>query len=213
MESVSPGTASSVFSHGSSRSRMRKIFLLAAMPFIATWKNEPSWRMGRKKSAESSAIMRKPCRATEPVESSRSATPMPAAAPPRAMTSMTMMELSCMRSTFIVMTRKRSASSFICLWRASSAWYLERGEALQVLQEAVTQRRVLVPVGSEQALRDSLYDHDHEGDERHEHEQDDRGRHADGRRDGKQRDRREQGIEELGQVLAKVGLELLGALD
>ena len=46
---------------------------------------------------------------------------MPATAPPKATMSITMMELSCMESTFMVMVRKRSASWFMASWRAASA--------------------------------------------------------------------------------------------
>ena len=39
---------------------MRKIRLVEVMPFIATWKNDPNWRSGMKKSAERSTISSTP---------------------------------------------------------------------------------------------------------------------------------------------------------
>ena len=193
---------------------MRKIFLLAAMPFIAIWKKEPSSRSGEKEVGREQRDHEKALqgdRARGELEE-RHADARRSAAKGDDVHDDDGIELHAQH------LHRDDAETLgllvhLPVARVVGLVDLERGEALQVLQEAVTQRRVLVPVGSEQALRDSLYDHDHEGDERHEHEQDDRGRHADGRRDGKQRDRREQGIEELGQVLAKVGLELLGTLD
>ena len=92
------------------------------MPFMATWKKLPSCRMGRKKSAETRMMKRQPKRSTAPDAVAASATAMPATAPPKATMSMTMIEFSCMLSTFIVTTRKRSASRFIASWRAASAW-------------------------------------------------------------------------------------------
>ena len=91
------------------------------MPFMATWKYEPSWRMGRKKSAEMRMMKRQPKRSTAPAAAKASATAMPATAPPSATISMTMMELSCIERTFIVTTRNRSASAFMASWRAASA--------------------------------------------------------------------------------------------
>ena len=70
------------------------------MPFIATWKNEPSWRNGRKNDAESSTMSNMPGEpscgpanissgakvvrniVTPLCVSCQIATPMPAAAPP-----------------------------------------------------------------------------------------------------------------------------------
>ena len=107
---------------GSGRASRLKIFSLAAIPFMATWKNDPNWRMGRKKSAETRMIKRQPNRSIAPAAVANSATAMPATAPPKATMSITMMELSCMDKTFIVTTRKCSASLFMAWWRASSDW-------------------------------------------------------------------------------------------
>ena len=59
---------------------------------------------------------------TDPRMQAATATVIPAAAPPRATMSITMIELSCIDRTAIVTLRKCSASSFMRSWRASSAW-------------------------------------------------------------------------------------------
>ena len=89
---------------------------------------------------------------------------------------------------------------------------LEGGEALEVLEEAVAQLGVLVPVLAQDALCHLLHRHDGHGDERHAEQQHDRRGQAHGRHHRKQRHRRQHGIEELREVLAKVGLKLLAAL-
>ena len=89
---------------------------------------------------------------------------------------------------------------------------LEGREALEVLEEGVAQLGVLVPVLAEDALGDLLHEHDDHGDERHAHEQHHGRGQAKRRHHEEEGDGREHGVEELGQVLAKVGLELLAAL-
>ena len=83
------------------------------MPFIAMWKNEPSWRMGRKKSADRKMTAKQPQNGMRPARNSRTASTMPSAAPPYATRSMMVMELSCIVSTFMVILRNFSASRFI----------------------------------------------------------------------------------------------------
>lgn len=52
------------------------------MPFMATWKYDPSARIGRKKSADSRMMQSAPDSATRPAANSFAATMMPSAAPP-----------------------------------------------------------------------------------------------------------------------------------
>ncbi len=57
---ISSGPSGSVFSPacGSGRSRILKILSLAAIPFIAIWKNDPSSLSGRKNSLASSTMQK-----------------------------------------------------------------------------------------------------------------------------------------------------------
>ena len=72
-----------------------KIRLVEVIPFIATWKNEPNWRSGMKKSAERSTISSTPASGNAaPLAYCQIATPTPAAAPPYATTSMAVSERS-----------------------------------------------------------------------------------------------------------------------
>ena len=72
-----------------------KIRLVEVMPFIATWKNDPNWRSGMKKSAERSTISSTPASGNAaPLAYCRIATPTPAATPPYATTSMAVSERS-----------------------------------------------------------------------------------------------------------------------
>ena len=72
-----------------------KIRLVEVMPFIATWKNEPNWRSGMKKSAERSTISSTPASGNAaPFAYCQIATPTPAAAPPYATMSMAVSERS-----------------------------------------------------------------------------------------------------------------------
>ena len=94
---------------------------LAAMPFMAMWKKLPNCRMGRKKSAASRMISRQPANDTWLPIYCVTAMMTPSAAPPYAIKSMMVMELSCMVSTFMVILRNFSASAFISLFLNSSA--------------------------------------------------------------------------------------------
>ena len=72
-----------------------KIRLVEVMPFIATWKNDPNWRSGMKKSAERSTISSTPASGNAaPLAYCQIDTPTPAAAPPYATTSMAVSERS-----------------------------------------------------------------------------------------------------------------------
>ena len=105
----------------SSKSSSRKILSLAAMPFMAIWKKEPSCRMGIKKSAASRIISRHPSRETPPLWYWVTAMMTPSAAPPYAIRSIMVMEFNCMVSTFMVIFRNFSACSFIsCCLNASA---------------------------------------------------------------------------------------------
>ena len=77
------------------------------------WKNDPNVRIGRKNSAASRIVISAACSVIAPLCSSQTAMPMPSAAPPKATRSMIVIELSCIVSTFIVMRRNFSASSFM----------------------------------------------------------------------------------------------------
>lgn len=90
---------------------------------------------------------------------------------------------------------------------------LEGREPLQVLEEGVAERRVARPVPGEQALRPGLDGGDGDGDERHADEQHRRGEGAHRREHREEREGRKQGVEELREVGAEVGLELVDALD
>lgn len=115
-----------------------KIRFVDVMPFIATWKYEPSCRSGMKKSAASrivsntAAIGVKPSGSTpdsaktpdgesEPDTNRHTATPMPAAAPPYATASIAVSERSWICSTFMVITRNCSAFSSMTRAARSSA--------------------------------------------------------------------------------------------
>ncbi len=123
---------------GSGASSSAKIRFVDVMPFIATWKYEPSCRNGMKKSAASrivsntAAIGVKPSGSTpdsaktpdgesEPDTNRHTATPMPAAAPPYATASIAVSERSWICSTFMVITRNCSAFSSMTRAARSSA--------------------------------------------------------------------------------------------
>ena len=90
---------------------------------------------------------------------------------------------------------------------------LEGGKALEVFQERVAELGVLPPVAAEQPLCPGLHRSDGHGDERHAHEQHHGRRHVHKDQDHKERERREHGVEELRQVRAEVGLELVTPLN
>ena len=69
--------------------------------------------MGMKKSAANNKINRQPVRSTLPALNCVTERIMPSAAPPYAIRSMIVMELSCIVSTFIVILRNFSDSLFI----------------------------------------------------------------------------------------------------
>ena len=119
--STSSGPTAREPNEGSGASRIAYIFSAAAMPFIAVWKNDPSVRSGMKNSAASREKVRAPANVTPPFANCTSMTTMPAAAPPNANRSMTVIELSCMVSRRIVALRNPSASSFMTSWRRASA--------------------------------------------------------------------------------------------
>ena len=97
----------------SSISSRLKILSLAAIPFIAMWKKLPSWRIGMKKSADRRMIKRQPDTSIFPHANCVTARIIPTAAPPYAIKSIIVMELSCIVRTFIVIFLNFSASIFI----------------------------------------------------------------------------------------------------
>ena len=90
---------------------------------------------------------------------------------------------------------------------------LERRESFEILEEGIAELGVLVPIGRKDALCDLLHSHDRERDERHEDEQHDSGSKVHRGNHDKERDRCQDRIEELRQILPEVGLELLASLD
>ena len=87
---------------------------------------------------------------------------------------------------------------------------LERGHALQVLEECAAQTGVLVPVFCQDPLGDLLHDHDRRGDQRNAYEKDQRGLKAPRRcKEAEQCERRQERIKELRHVLAKIALQLV----
>ncbi len=90
---------------------------------------------------------------------------------------------------------------------------LERGEALEVLKERVSELGVLAPVAAEQPLCPGLHRCDGDRDERYAHEQHHGRRNAHEGEGHEERERREHGVEELRQVRAEVGLELVASLN
>ena len=90
---------------------------------------------------------------------------------------------------------------------------LEGREALEVLQKRIAQIGVLVPVRAQDALGHLLDRHDNDGDQGHADEKDDRRGQANGCHHKEQGHRSQDRVEQLRQVLAKVGLKLLAALD
>ena len=90
---------------------------------------------------------------------------------------------------------------------------LERRESFEILEEGIAELGVLVPIGRKDALCDLLHSHDRERDERHEDEQHDSGSKIHRGNHDKERDRCQNRIEDLRQILPEVGLELLASLD
>ena len=90
---------------------------------------------------------------------------------------------------------------------------LQRGKALDGLKEHAAQIGIAAPVIAHGAARDFLHGHDRRRNERHAHEQRHGGRKRQRGKRHEQRNGRDQGIEQLGPILAEIALELLGALD
>ena len=90
---------------------------------------------------------------------------------------------------------------------------LQRGEALDSLEEHAAQIGVAAPIIAHGAAGDFLHGHDRRRNERHAHEQRDGGRKRQRRERHEQRNGRNQGIEQLGHILAEIALELLGAFN
>ena len=115
------GGSSSVFTSGTSKSKILNILSIAAIPFIAIWKKLPSCLIGIKKSADRSIIAIACSSLMFPATNCLTVRIMPKAAPPYATRSIIVMEFSCMVRTFIVIFLNSSASSFIFLFLYSSA--------------------------------------------------------------------------------------------
>ena len=90
---------------------------------------------------------------------------------------------------------------------------LERGEPLHRLEEAAAQVNIGIPVLPRHALRPAHHHHDGRGDERHHHHEDRRGQRGQTDQADEEHHGGDDRVEELGQVPAKVDLELLSALD
>ena len=89
---------------------------------------------------------------------------------------------------------------------------LQRGHALEVFQKAAAQRGVNVQILFHQALGDLLYHHDGHRDQRHADEQHKACLEVYKAQQAKQGQRGQEAVEELGQIAAEVGLQLLHAL-
>ena len=89
----------------------------------------------------------------------------------------------------------------------------QRGEALNSLEEHAAQIGIAAPVIAHGTARDFLHGHDRRRNEWHAHEQRHSGRKRQRSKRHEQRNGRDQGIEQLGHILAEIALELLGALD
>ena len=88
----------------------------------------------------------------------------------------------------------------------------QSGQPLQVLQEGVAQGGVLPPVFGEQLLGPPLHRHNGGGNQRHAEEQHQRRREVHKAEHAKQRQGRQHGVKELGQVRAEIRLQLVHAL-
>ena len=90
---------------------------------------------------------------------------------------------------------------------------LQRGEALDGLEEHAAQIGVAAPIIAHGAAGDFLHGHNGRWNERHAYEQRHGGRKRQRRKRYEQCDGGKHGIEQLGHILAEIALELLGALD
>ena len=118
--------------------------------------------------------------------------------------SMTLVEFSCMVSTFMVMQRN--------FWDSSSIIRLinfQRSKPLEIFQEAVPQLRVNPPVLCQQTPRNFLHCHDRYRDQRHTDKKHQAGFPAYERKHRKQGNRSQKAVEELGQIFPEVRLKLL----
>ena len=88
---------------------------------------------------------------------------------------------------------------------------LQRGEALEILEEAVPERRVAVPVLPQQTLRDFLHQHDGHRNQRHAEQQHETRPETDAAERQKQGERRQQTVEQLRQITAEIGFQLFNA--
>ena len=90
---------------------------------------------------------------------------------------------------------------------------LERGKALDILEEASAQIEIAPPVVSHDPLRHFLKHHYGSRDKRHAHKQHERGGKRERREESKQRKRRKKRVEELRKVRAEIHLELFDPFD
>ena len=86
-------------------------------------------------------------------------------------------------------------------------------EALNSLEKHTAQIGVTAPIIAHGAAGDFLHGHNRRWNERHAYEQRHGGRKRQRRERHEQRNGCDQGVEQLGHILAEIALELLGALD
>ena len=86
-------------------------------------------------------------------------------------------------------------------------------EALNSLEKHTAQIGVTAPIIAHGAAGDFLHGHDRRRNKRHAYEQRHGGRKRQRRERHEQRNGCDQGVEQLGHILAEIALELLGALD
>ena len=102
---------------------------------MATWKKDPSVRKGRKNSAESSTMENAVANDIAPCPYCTSAQPMPAAAPPKAIRSMTVMGIELHAQKAHGGPAKPFGLGIHGFMRALvGRKHLERGKALDVFQ-------------------------------------------------------------------------------
>ena len=88
---------------------------------------------------------------------------------------------------------------------------LQDGQALNVFQKAVAKGGVLAPVVRQQLFGKLLHRHDGHGDQRHAAQQDDGRPCVHTHQQREQGNRSQQAVEQLGQILCKIGIDLLHA--
>ena len=90
---------------------------------------------------------------------------------------------------------------------------LESRHALQVFEEGAAELGVLAPIFCQDLLGDLLHHHDRPRDQRHEQQKDEARLPASGRRkEDEQGERRDERVEELRHILAKIALKLVYSL-